>query len=74
MTRSRGTAAGPHAPQTPSEAVAEPAAVVDVVDVEVMVNHEQLRRGDRGEVELTGRAQAMIDKGYLHVHGVVRQD
>mgnify|MGYP006191010993 CR=1 FL=1 len=37
------------------------------VDVVVVVNHEDLRRGERGEVELTDTVRGRLDKGYLRL-------
>lgn len=37
------------------------------VNVEVVVNHDDLRRGERGEVELTDHVRARLDKGYLRI-------
>lgn len=36
-----------------------------MVEVVVVVNHDDLRRGERGEVELTDHLRARLDKGYL---------
>lgn len=47
-------------PKTASKA----AAYVDVV---VVVNHDDLRRGERGEVELTETVRGRLDKGYLRL-------
>lgn len=40
---------------------------VDVVDVVVRVSHDQLKRGDAGEVELTDDVRRLLDKGYLRL-------
>ncbi len=37
------------------------------VDVVVVVNHEDLRRGERGVVELTDSVQRRLDAGYLRL-------
>lgn len=43
-----------------------------LVEVEVVVNVDSMRRGQVGQVELSPRIQALIDRGYLkllgHVH------
>lgn len=33
--------------------------------LEVVVNHDDLRRGERGEVELTDAVRARLDRGFL---------
>ncbi len=33
----------------------------------VVVNHDQLRRGETGEVELTDDVRGRLDKGYLRL-------
>lgn len=43
-------------PKTPKE-----------VDIVVVVNHEDLRRGERGVVELTETVQRRLDAGYLRL-------
>lgn len=37
------------------------------VEVVVVVNHNDLRRGERGEVELNATVRALLDKGYLRL-------
>ncbi len=37
------------------------------VDVVVVVNHDDLRRGERGIVELTDSVQRRLDNGYLRL-------
>lgn len=37
------------------------------VDIVVVVNHEDLRRGERGVVELTDTVQRRLDAGYLRL-------
>lgn len=39
----------------------------EFVTVEVVVNHDDLRRGERGEVELTETVRGRLDKGYLRL-------
>lgn len=43
------------------------AGAYPTVEVEVAVNHDRLRRGDRGHVPLTPRIQRRIDNGYLRL-------
>jgi hypothetical protein len=38
-----------------------------MVDVVVVVNHDDLRRGERGEVELTDVVRARLEGGYLRL-------
>lgn len=38
-----------------------------VVEVVVVVNHDDLRRGEAGQVELTDAVRARLDKGYLRL-------
>jgi hypothetical protein len=45
-----------------------------VVIVRATVNVDSLRAGDEGEVELTPRIQALVDRGYLAILGHVPQD
>lgn len=40
-----------------------------LVDVEVMVNVDSMRRGQVGQVELSPRIQALVDRGYLKILG-----
>lgn len=42
-----------------------------LVDVEVLVNFDGLRRGWRGQVELTRRIEALAGRGYLKILGHV---
>lgn len=37
------------------------------VDVVVVVNHDDLRRGERGTVELTDTVRRRLDNGYLRL-------
>lgn len=46
-----------------SRRVSRPQSVV----VAVVVNHDQLRRGEVGEVELTADVRQRLDKGYLRL-------
>jgi hypothetical protein len=41
----------------------------ETVDVVVVVNHDQLRRGERGTVELTDLVRRRLDNGYLRLAG-----
>lgn len=43
-----------------------------VVEVEVLVNVDSLRRGERGEVELTSRIQQLVHSGYMRILGHVQ--
>lgn len=40
-------------------------AVPETVLVQVVVSHDELRAGERGEVPLTDRVRALLDNGYL---------
>lgn len=51
---------------TSSKRPAPPSRPV-MVEVVVVVNHDDLRRGERGEVELTEHLRARLDKGYLRL-------
>lgn len=51
MAGSSSTKARPKAPET--------------VDVVVVVNHDDLRRGERGEVELTPTVRKRLERGWL---------
>jgi hypothetical protein len=42
-----------------------------LVEVEVMVNVDSMRRGQVGRVELTPRIQSLADRGYLKIRGHV---
>lgn len=42
-------------------------AAVATVDVVVVVNHGELRRGERGTVELTEVVRRRLDSGYLRL-------
>lgn len=42
-------------------------AKTETVDVEVVVNHDDLRRGERGTVELTDLVRGRLDAGYLRL-------
>lgn len=42
----------------------------ETVHVVVAVNHDQLRRGESGEVELTDDVRARLDRGYLRLADV----
>lgn len=44
-----------------------PALRLESVEVVVVVNHDDLRRGERGVVELTEVVRARLDKGYLRL-------
>lgn len=39
----------------------------EMVDVVVVVNHDDLRRGERGQVELTDVVRGRLDAGYLRL-------
>lgn len=42
----------------------------EMVNVVVVVSHDQLRRGETGEVELTGDVRQRLDRGYLRLADV----
>lgn len=46
----------------------------EVVHVVVAVNHDQLRKGESGEVELTDDVRARLDRGYLRLADDADQD
>ncbi len=39
----------------------------EMVDIVVVVNHDDLRRGEQGQVELTDTVRRRLDKGYLRL-------
>ena len=42
-----------------------------LVEIQVMVNVDSMRRGQVGEVELSARIQSLVDRGYLRILGHV---